>query len=480
MSVKLLNTLSGKKEELEKPKKGPVKLFVCGPTVYDAAHIGHARTYIAFDALTRFLRSDGFKVFYLQNITDVDDRIIDRAKRDATTPEKLAAANEKAYKSAMKRIGVISVTKYANASKFIPEIVKQIQTLVAREHAYKIEGSGYYFNIASFPDYGKLSKRTAAQAEDSVTRIDEGLQKKNKGDFALWKFVEVKNANSKKKFVLENGEPAWNTKLGFGRPGWHIEDTAITESFFGPQYDIHGGGEDLKFPHHEAEIAQQEAASGKKPFVKIWLHTGFIRVRGEKMSKSLNNFITIDDFLKTHSADTLRWLVLSHHYRSPIDFNDEIAREAARSLDTLKSFVEKLAFTARHSKNKKGIAPDISLRADATLAEFISALRDDFNTPEAIATLFAFVNTINPTLLGMSPKDAKAAQKPLLYALKLFGISTKITSIPAKITKLVKERELSRTHKQFAKSDDLRRTVSELGYSIDDTPLGPFVRRVWQ
>ncbi|MEK7089791.1 MAG: cysteine--tRNA ligase [Patescibacteria group bacterium] len=478
--MKLLNTLSGHKEELQRPTKGPIKLFVCGPTVYDVAHIGHARTYIAFDALTRFLRSENFKVFYLQNITDVDDRIIDRARRDHITPEKLASQNEREYKKVMKRIGVISVTKYANASKYIPEIVKQIQTLVARGHAYEIKGNGYYFNIASFPDYGKLSKRTVAQAEDSVTRIDEGIQKKNRGDFALWKFVDVNQKNSKKKFVLENGEPAWNTKLGFGRPGWHIEDTAITESFFGPQYDIHGGGEDLKFPHHEAEIAQQEAASGKKPFVKIWLHTGFIRVRGEKMSKSLNNFVTIDDFLKMHSADTLRWLVLSHHYRSPIDFNEDVVRDAEKSLDTLKSFIEKLAFTVKHSKNIKKHITDIALRADATQAEFVNALRDDFNTPEAIATLFSFANTINPTLLGMNPRDAKTAQKPLLYALKLFGISIKTTAVPSKITKLVKARELSRTHKQFTKSDDLRKAITELGYSIDDTPLGPFVRRVWQ
>lgn len=474
--MKLLNTLSGQKEELKKPPHGRINLFVCGPTVYDASHIGHARTYIAFDALVRFLRAEKYKIFYLQNITDVDDKIIERARREATTPAKLAALNERAYKNTMQRIGVISVNKYANASKFIPEIVKQINTLIAQGYAYKIEGSGYYFDIAAFPDYGKLSKRTVAQAEDSVTRIDTGLEKKNRGDFVLWKFVTVAEKDKKKKFTLTEGEPAWNTKLGWGRPGWHIEDTAITESFFGPQYDIHGGGEDLKFPHHEAEIAQQEAASGKKPFVKIWLHTGFIRVGGEKMSKSLNNFVTIDDFLKTNSADTLRWLILSHHYRSPINFNETSAQDAARALDTLKEFLEKLLFVKARTKNKTTASAEGAARAIHTKEQFLAALRDDFNTPEAIAALFSFVNAVNPTLWTMSKNDAVHAAQPIEEAFHLFGISAKTPAIPLKIKRLVKERELSRAHKQFVKSDDLRKAITELGYSIDDTPLGPFVR----
>lgn len=475
--MKLLNTLSGQKEELQKPPRGRINLFVCGPTVYDASHIGHARTYIAFDALVRFLREEKYKVFYLQNITDVDDKIIDRARREGTTPAKLAEINERAYKRMMKRIGVISVTKYANASKYIPEIEKQINALVAKGYAYKIEGSGYYFDIAAFPDYGKLSKRTVAQAEDSITRIDEGIQKKNRGDFVLWKFVRVADKNKKKKFTLMDGEPAWNTKLGWGRPGWHIEDTAITESFFGPQYDIHGGGEDLKFPHHEAEIAQQEAASGKKPFVKIWLHTGTIRVHGEKMSKSLNNFVTLDDFLKTNSADTLRWLVLSHHYRSPINFDEGTAREAAQSLDTLKEFLEKLSFVSAHAKNK-ATKQELAAHGAHAREQFLAALRDDFNTPEAIAALFSFVNELKPSLWTISKNDAKQAAKPIEEAFRLFGVSAKTPAIPQKIKKLVRERELSRAHKQFTKSDDLRKAIAELGYSIDDTSLGSFIRKV--
>ena len=475
--MKLLNTLSGEKEEILKPERGALNLFVCGPTVYDKAHLGHARTYISFDTLVRFLRSQGYKVFYLQNITDVDDKIIERARTAHMDPLALARLNDAAYRKTMKQIGVTSVSKYARASDYIPEIVKQIETLVARGHAYVIEGSGYYFDISTFSDYGKLSKRTVAQAEDAMTRIDENLKKRNRGDFALWKFVAVSDKNKKKKFALENSEPAWNTKLGWGRPGWHIEDTAITETFFGPQYDIHGGGEDLKFPHHEAEIAQQEAASGKKPFVRIWLHTGFIRVRGEKMSKSLNNFITIEDFLKTNSVDTLRWLVLSHHYRSPINFDDTTAKSAAQSLDSLKEFWERLLFVAKVGE-KKGSTMDIPSLAARVRGTFIEALSDDFNTPEAIAALWSYVNDLNPNLWKYSRSEAKQAAKPIEEALTLFGISLKSEPIPSKIKKLAKERELYRHNKQFTQSDDLRASIGALGYSIDDTPMGPFVRKI--
>ncbi|MEI6479751.1 MAG: cysteine--tRNA ligase [bacterium] len=474
----LHNTLSGKKEEVEVKKGKRLNMFVCGPTVYDVSHIGHARTYIAFDALVRFLRSEKYNVFYLQNITDVDDKIIDRALRENTTPAKLAKEKENEYKKIMKRIGVISVTKYAEASKYIPEIIKQIQTLISRGHAYEIEGSGYYFDITSFEDYGKLSRRTVAQAEDSVTRIDEGIKKRNRGDFALWKYVSVAEKNKKKKFILENGEPAWNTKLGFGRPGWHIEDTAITEAFFGPQYDIHGGGEDLKFPHHDAEIAQQEAASGKKPFVKIWLHTGTIRVAGEKMSKSLNNFVTIEDFLKTNTADTLRWLIISHHYRSPINFENEILNNAVQSLDTLNSFREKLLFVAKTNKGKKDSDNNLESNIKKANEKFFESLRDDFNTPAAIASLFEFMTIYKSNPWDMSPKEAKKAEKVIKDAFTIFGISTKTAGIPSKISKLAKERELCRRNKQFAQSDDLRQSITQLGYSIDDTPLGPFVRKV--
>ena len=224
-----------------------------------------------------------------------------------------------------------------------PEIIKQVQTLIDKGYAYKIDGDGYYFDVSKFKDYGKLAKRTLEQAQDGVSRIDESVGKKNKADFCLWKFSKT-------------NEPSWDSSLGKGRPGWHIEDTAITEKYFGPQYDIHGGAVDLKFPHHEAEIAQQEAASGKKPLVNIWMHAGFLLVDGQKMSKSLNNFITIDSFLKEYSPQVLRYLILSHHYRSPIDYTKDLVQSSKSALSAIQNFVFKLSLVKKPGEISKEIS----------------------------------------------------------------------------------------------------------------------------
>src|SRR3989338_3896037 len=281
--LKIYNTLSGKKEAVTLKKGKAVQLFVCGPTVYDYSHLGHARTYIAFDVIVKYLKEKGYKVFYLQNITDIDDKIIQRAQKKGIAAEKLAQDFEKEYLKDMKTLKVDSVTKYARATDYIKEIISQTKRLLEKGYAYQIK-DGIYYDISKFKNYGKLSGRTVQQAEDAISRIDENINKKNKGDFILWK-------------ISKPGEPKWTSPCGYGRPGWHIEDTAITEKIFGPQYDIHGGGEDLIIPHHEAEIAQMEAISGKKPLVKYWLHTSFLNVGGKKMSKSLGNFFTIRDIL---------------------------------------------------------------------------------------------------------------------------------------------------------------------------------------
>src|SRR3989344_5626839 len=258
MVLKIYNTLTRKKEVFKPIKGKKVKLFVCGPTVYDYAHIGHAKTYIQFDIIVKYLRYWGYDVFYLQNITNIDDKIINRAKEESKDPLKLANEFEKNYHEDVKRIGVDSVNKYAKATDYMEQITSQVDRLVKKGYAYKIK-DGYYFDLTKFSEYGKLAKRTAQEAEDAVSRIDENDEKRNKGDFCLWKFYK-------------KGEPYWETSLEMGRPGWHIEDTAITEKELGSQYDIHGGARDLIFPHHEAEIAQMESITGKKPFVKYWLH----------------------------------------------------------------------------------------------------------------------------------------------------------------------------------------------------------------
>jgi len=483
MIISVYNSLSQKKEELKKTAK-KLKLFVCGPTVYDNSHIGHARTYVAFDIIVHYLRNRGHQIFYLQNITNIDDKIIARARGENKNPLKIAAFYEKEYYQSLKNLNVSSVDKYALASRYIKEIVRQVQTLIRKGFAYEIKGNGWYFDIAKFSDYGKLSKRTVSQAEDSLSRIDENLEKKNKGDFCLWKFVSIGNLQPKtynlkpKTYALVNGEPAWRTILGWGRPGWHIEDTAISESFFGSQYDIHGGGIDLKFPHHEAEIAQQEAASGKIPFVKFWMHTGHLFVSGEKMSKSLKNFITIKEFIDKfenikNASDIFRMMVFSHHYRAPMNYTEELSLNAKKSLNSIKEFISKLDFISARSKNKNQVEiSDILFKSEN---KFHKAMADDFNTPSALAVIFDLINVVNKNIWGLSKKDAVLARKFIVSTFQLLGFRLFMPKIPAKINKLAEIRELCRANKQFTQSDALRKKIKALGFEIEDTPFGPFI-----
>lgn len=461
--MKLYDTLLGAKDNLHLPLSVErVNVFVCGPTVYDYQHIGNGKTQLVFDLFVRFLRSEGYKVFYLQNITDIDDKIILRAKERGIAPAKLADEFYKIYREDMKALGIRSINKYAHATRYIKQIVNQIKALLEKGYAYKAE-DGYYFNIAKFSDYGKLSRRTVAAAEDGVSRIDESVSKINKGDFALWKF-----------WSGEADEPYWNTSLGKGRPGWHIEDTAITEKFFGPQYDIHGGGLDLKFPHHEAELAQQEAASGKTPFVKFWMHSGLVSINGAKMSKSLGNFITIRDFLKKCSPETFRYIVLMHHYRSPINFTDSLQAQAEESMRTMREFLAKLEFIKKKNKNLKN-SGEIELRLKKYSDQWSEALRDDFNTPAGLASIFELMNSMHNNIWSLSPQNAGDIAKFVYAKLKIFGISLKSSAIPGNIKKLAKDRVKSRANKQFIQSDELRKQIEGLGYKVEDTPLGQLI-----
>ena len=326
--IKIYNTLSGKKDILKPLRGKKINLFVCGPTVYDFSHIGHARTYIIFDCFAKYLKNQGFDVFYLQNITNIDDKIIMRAREKGVPPEDLAEAFFNDYLKDIKNLGITTVKKYAEATDYIKEIINQIQRLEQKGYAYTLE-DGIYFDISKVKNYGKLSHRTALQAEDSISRIDYSKNKINRGDFALWKFATP-------------GEPSWPAPFGSGRPGWHIEDTAITEKFFGPQYDIHGGGRDLIFPHHEAEVTQMEAVSGKKPMASYWMHTGFLTINGQKMSKSLGNGITIDNFLKRYSMQDLRFWIAKNLWHSPVDYSDSIMIEVKMALEKIEEFLRKI------------------------------------------------------------------------------------------------------------------------------------------
>ena len=451
MTIKFFNTLTHKKEVFKPIDKKKVNMFVCGPTVYDYSHIGHAKTYVQFDIIVKYLRYSGFDVFYLQNITDLDDKIIQRAKDTNVEPEEVAKKFEEEYCKDMKSLGIDSVSKFARATDFIESIIKQVETLVKKGVAYKAK-DGIYFDLSKFPDYGKLSGRTTLDAEDAVTRIDDSVDKRNKGDFCLWK-------------ISKPDEPKWKSPWGEGRPGWHIEDTAITEKIFGPQYDIHGGARDLVFPHHEAEIAQMESASGKKPFVRYWIHTGFLTVQGKKMSKSLGNFITVKDALKNWDAKTLRFLYVSTHYRSPIDFSKENLDNAERSLERLNEFLRKV-------KNGKDNFDKELL--EKTEKQFIEAMNDDLDTPKALTIIFNFVKEVNKSGGG------KKAYNLLKKFDQIFGIlSEEDVEISAEVKQLIEKREKARKSNDWKTADEIRKELKEKhGIILEDTEKGVKWKRV--
>jgi cysteinyl-tRNA synthetase len=466
--LKLHNTLSRKKEVFRPRKKGKVNIFVCGPTVYDLPHIGHARTYLVFDMIVKYLRQKNFKVYYLQNITDIDDKIIDRAKKEKIFWKDLSRRFEREYFKDMKSLNINSVTKYARATDHIREIISQVKRLMEKSFAYQIK-DGIYYDISKFKDYGKLSRRTVLMAEDAITRIDEAVGKKNKGDFCLWKF-------SKK------GEPKWKSPWSFGRPGWHIEDTAITEKYFGPQYDIHGGARDLIFPHHEAEIAQMEAISGKKPMVKYWLHTGFLTVKGVKMAKSLGNFITIRDFLKRYSARILRLFVLKTHYRSPIDYSEKEIENVKKQLERIDEFLDKLN-SIKGKKNKKWEKIKIPLVKNAR-ENFERAMENDFNTPKALASIFNLVKKGNQLFdkNKINPAEARSILEFLKKIDRVFNfifLGKRVKpKIPSFIKKMVREREEARKRKDWKLADEIREKIKEMGYWIEDTKEGPKIKKI--
>jgi cysteinyl-tRNA synthetase len=483
--LKLYNTLSRKKEEL-KPfdqasssakasadKQGEkLRLFVCGPTVYDFSHLGHARTYLAFDMIVKYLHQTGYDVFYLQNITDIDDKIIKRAQEKNIPPKDLALQFEKEYLEDMAALGIDSVTKYARATDHIPEIISQVERLLEKGFAYKTD-DGIYYDISKFKNYGQLSNRKSESAESAVSRIDESVAKKNKGDFCLWKYSK-------------EGEPSWpfdaassSAKASAdkqGRPGWHIEDTAITEKYFGEQYDIHGGARDLMFPHHEAEIAQMEAISGKSPLVSYWMHTGFLTINGQKMSKSLGNFITIKDFLRDYPARILRLLVLKTHHRSPIDYSENEIEAVKNQLARMDEFIGKISSFAKATEDKQ------NFKIIDYEKSFSAAMEDDFNTPKAIAVIFDLINKGN-VLLGKNKLSSTDAKNILEFFKKIdyffgFIFAEKTEKIPDEVLALAKEREKFRQAKDWQKSDELRDKIKDLGYEVKDTPNGPELKKI--
>ena len=460
--MKIYNTLTKQLELLPSPaEQKKLNMFVCGPTVYDYIHIGNARTFVFFDVVAKYLKHKGYEVNYIQNITDIDNKIIERAQKEDVDSLEYAKKYTEIFKQDMLALGVTS-PEYKNATDHIPEVIKQVQTLLDKDNAYLIENDGIYFDLSTFPDYGKLSGRTASMADDAVSRIDDSDKKKNKGDFAIWKFKQ-------------HNDPSWSAPFGDGRPGWHIEDTAITEKYFGPQYDIHGGGQDLIFPHHEAEIAQQESASGLKPFVKYWMHSGFLINKESKMSKSLGNFTTLHEALKKYGPKNLRLYLLSAHYRSPLALDENGLTSAIVSNAGVYAFEERLELVRKSKKTSDDGANKI---IDEAVQGFEDSLDNDFNTPKALASFFTSINKFfmlfNKGGLGLN--DVLKIEEYLKTVNNILGIinQPKI-KIPEEIVKKVEEREVVRKNKEWVKSDELRQEIENLGFDIDDTPYGPLV-----
>ena len=447
--MEIYSTLTRSKEQLETINKNRINLFVCGPTVYDDAHIGHGRTYISFDTIKRYLEYKGYAVFYIQNVTDVDDKIINRSKENGIPADEIARKFEKRYIEDMHKLNVTGVNLFARATDHMAEIIDQIQRLIDKGFAYETS-DGVYFEIDKFKEFGKLSNRNTEELESH--REIAKTTKRNPQDFALWK---KRNGD---------GEPVWQSPWGEGRPGWHIEDTAITEYYFGEQYDIHGGGLDLIFPHHEAEITQMEAVSGKSPMVKYWLHTGFLNVNGEKMSKSLHNFITIRELLKDYAADTFRFFVLSTHYRSPIDFSKDSLHQSEKSLERIKKYYELLD---SEGNNKSDYQVLINRKK-----EFFESMDDDFNTPKAIAAIFGLINDSKNELDNLSNNDKTAIKSFLDDASHILGVSFEIEKTSDNSEELLElisnVRANLRANKQYELSDEIRDKLQELGYEIND------------
>ena len=444
----IYSTLTRSKENFETMNKNRVNFFVCGPTVYDDAHIGHGRTYISFDTIKRYLEYSGYAVFYIQNITDIDDKIINRSKESGIPAHDIARKFEKRYIEDMAKLNVTGVNLFARATDHLDEIIDQIQRLIDKGFAYESD-DGVYFEIEKFEEFGKLSNRKVDEME-SHRELAE-TTKKSEQDFALWKKRE--NVD----------EPTFPSPWGDGRPGWHIEDTAITEYYFGEQYDVHGGGLDLIFPHHEAEITQMEAVSGKSPMVRYWVHTGFLNVNGEKMSKSLHNFITIRELLKDWDADTFRFFVLSTHYRSPIDFSKDSLHQSEKSLEKIKKFYTALDVEV------SDVESDFEALKVAK-EEFFGSMDDDFNTPKAIASLFVLINDCKN--IDLSDDDKAAIKSFLDDVSQILGIDFTLEETSAgsdDLFDLITDvRSELRAAKQYELSDKIRDELINLGYEISD------------
>ena len=447
MEVK--DTLSSTMKTVETREGKRMNMFVCGPTVQDRPHMGHARTYVFYDVLARYLRYKGIRLFYLMNITDIEDHIITKMQETGRSWEDITTSYSSEFFEIMRRLKNNSVNYYAFATDYIKEIIEQILKLIEKGYAYKIS-DGIYFRVRKFKDYGNLSKQNLDELRAGA-RVEVREEKEDPLDFALWK-------------MKKEGEPSWPSPWGDGRPGWHIEDTAITESIFGPQYDIHGGAKDLIFPHHESEIAQMEAVSGKKPIVRYWIHTGHLNVDDIKMSKSLKNFVTVEDALRSYWPEAIRIMMLSMKYSAAVNFEEKAAIDAQGN-------AERISILYHRVSGVPEIRSDWALEMTGRI---FAPLENDMNTPEVVREIISFV------------KDSLARNKlseqekgEILYVLRqieaVFGIVHTVPLPDKSMGIILKMRNESRKKGDYDSADMIRDTLKSLGVHIEDTSEGSYL-----
>jgi cysteinyl-tRNA synthetase len=459
MSLVVYNTLTRAVEPFETIDPGRVRMYVCGPTVYSDAHVGHAMSSIVFDFIRRYLEYKGNEVRHVMNFTDVDDKIIARAAKSGEDPAELAHRYAMRYQQQLEALNVRTPTAFPRVSQTIPEIIKLIQGLIDKGYAYATAGGDVWFRVQADEDYGKLSRRRLEEAV-SGTRVQTSDAKTGEGDFALWK-------------AAKPGEPKWPSPWGEGRPGWHIECSAMSMAYLGEQIDIHGGGNDLIFPHHENEIAQTESYTGK-PFARYWLHNGMLQLKGEKMSKSLGNLVTIDDFLAEHNSDVLRLVIANSCYRKPLIFNDDVIADAQRALERLLSATRPPAGQVAEG----AVVEALSNQVTAARAAFEAAMDNDFNTAGGLAAIFDLVRAINASRdAGVGGEPFERAQETFRDLTDVLGLRLEAPkgdgqSIAPFVELLLSVRQDLRKAKMWALSDKIRDELKTRGVIVEDSPQG--------
>ena len=455
--IRISNTMTRTKEDFVPLTPGEVRMYVCGVTVYDYSHIGHARSAMVFDVIRRYLTFRGYRVTFVKNYTDVDDRIIKRANEAGISAREFAERFVAAEREDMASLGVLAPDIEPKATEHVAEMIDLIKRLVAGGHAYPVDGD-VYFAISSFPPYGRLSGKNLDDLLAGA-RVEVDERKRDPRDFALWKGAKP-------------GEPSWDSPWGPGRPGWHIECSAMAMKYLGPSFDLHGGGEDLIFPHHECEIAQAEACTGK-PFARYWVHNGMVNMGKEKMSKSLGNTLTIREIVKRHSPDTLRLWMLGTHYRNMIEWSEERVEESKRALERLTRLLHDAA-AARDGGAPASLPPAFA----EFRPRFEKAMDDDFNTPQALGVLFDFGRALAEARDrgAGSPGAFVAGVDELVHlsrTLGLFGRSGVLDGPPPEVQGLLAARGEARARRDFKRGDEIRDEIGRLGWLVEDTPAGP-------